>query len=501
MAQHPTIKCLTSSGPLTSGEFARRLVQKHGSPNLSAARQAIRRAKQNGTIRSTEPVRFNRDYLYYLDRHRPARYVRAVQKNLESTPGMFRVFKCLLANHGYITRGQIEKASGSLPDDALRFNTTRPGTSLVIERLLSLGLVEECPPIPGAYIIGDEFRGRVLPYAKFRRAIDLDYAVLNGFEDWLKRCLMLSWDAHEVRSDTTNAINFNRTAWDVAGPTMLGPFTRSKDVRKGKTKSAFIMGETLAYRQFSINDAEGVVERTKSVALTNTTTSFFPYVVARGYSKEAFTRLKSTGVVPLTLGDLYGDRAEELLRLYSDMMNRPGDSSLDDLGRSLELADAVELDDGLLGNIRGDLFELLISNALKGQGYDTSMQKPLIVVSDGTELEVDVVAVKSRMECLIIECKGRRGDIAEDPIEVEKHFRDRCRAASDTFGWDVVEKYNSVEAIFITSGTFGEDCIDVLENNRKSHGITTSGIDRDGLKEFLDRSGEPRLWELVERYF
>ena len=183
------------------------------------------------------------------------------------------------------------------------------------------------------------------------------------------------------------------------------------------------------------------------------------------------------------------------------MVTRFDSPSIDTVGQSLELANVAELKEGLLANILGTLFEVLVALALKGQGYDTSLQKPLNVATDGTEMEVDIVAVLAQKKCLIVECKGRKRGIVEDPEEIRHHFVDRCGAAADRYGWDVTERYTHVEAVFVTSGEFDDECRKVIQNHKKSHGITTTAIDRNDLEAFLERSGEPRLWKLVDRYF
>jgi len=489
MTQGLVAKCLTEKGPALSADLARMLVSDYQSPSLQAARQSLRRARNSGVVMSTEPVRFGRDFLFYLERHRPAQYCSAVKENLEKAPGLDRVFKCLLANHGYITRGQIAKISASLPDDAARFKTKRVRTAAIIRRLESLGLIESCGTIPNTYIVGADFRGRVVQHAKFSRALELDQHIFDLFVEWMQHCLMLSWHSHDRRPSPFDAATFNRTAWDVAGPLMFGPFTKSVEVRKGKTKSAFLMGEVLAYRQFSVNDAEATLQRVRAVSLTNLAVSFFPYILARGYSKDAHSRLRNAGVVPLTLADVLGSRAEKLLRLYSDMVTHPDSPTIDAVGQSLELASSVDLKEGLLANILGTLFEMIVTLALKGRGYDTSLQKPLTVATDGTNLEVDVVGVLAQKECLIVECKGRKKGIPEDPGQIRRHFVDRCAAAADPYGWDVTERYPRVEAIFVTSGEFNDECRKVIQSHSRSHGIATTAIDRNDLKAFLDQSG------------
>ena len=217
MTQSLVVKCLTEKGPALSAELAERLVSGYRSPSLQAARQSLRRARDSGVVMSTAPVRFGRDFLFYLERHCPAQYCRAVKKNLHRAPGLHRVFKCLLANHGYITRGQIAKASASLPDDAQRFKTKRIRTSDLIKRLERLGIIEVCGTMPGVYIIGTDFRGRVIQHAKFRRALELDEQIFEQFVEWMRHCLMLSWDSHDKRPSWFDAATFNRTAWGRRG--------------------------------------------------------------------------------------------------------------------------------------------------------------------------------------------------------------------------------------------------------------------------------------------
>ena len=58
-----------------------------------AARKMIERSKKSGKIRSTDPVRFDRSYLYFLESHRGRKYASAVKKLLPQKPAFHRVFK------------------------------------------------------------------------------------------------------------------------------------------------------------------------------------------------------------------------------------------------------------------------------------------------------------------------------------------------------------------------------------------------------------------------
>jgi hypothetical protein len=494
---------LKEKGPLSSTDLRDALVSNRKVPSAVAARQAIRRAHANSEILSTDPVRFDRSYLYYLESHIGKRYAKGVRQLLPSKPGFHRVYKTILANKGWITLGQIGKASGCLPPGDTSRTGGRISLDETVSQLLSLGLIDEVGGERGVFKIGGQFGANDISRAAFCREIALETELLLGFRDWIRNAYLIAYDSNSIRPDNESPVAFNQSLWDLHGPIYLGPFSNSDALRRGKFGTTFLAAEITAYRQFNINDADATVQRVNSLGHRWRSVSFCPIVLAPFYSTPAWNLLRSSGIIALTIRDVFGRNTEELLRRFSAAITVQAGSPecLDDIEHSLKLAEGTVAPEGLIGNLKGTLFELLVALGYQADGFDTTLQKRIRKPDEDEEFELDVVARRGESLCKIIECKGRRRGYTESVDDVKRHFLNRCRAASDAFGWYVTDRYDQVEAIYITSGVFSDEAHEYAANTKTSHGISCSTMDRTALLHFLNNAGQKRLVDIIERYY
>jgi hypothetical protein len=103
--------------------------------------------------------------------------------------------------------------------------------------------------------------------------------------------------------------------------------------------------------------------------------------------------------------------------------------------------------------------------------------------------------------CKIVECKGRHANYSESREDIERHFSKRCRAADDPYGWNVKDTYDSVHAIYTTSGKLAPDAKAFAAATAKSHGIPCSVMVRKDVLRLLKEASQPRLVEIVEKYY
>ena len=142
---------------------------------------------------------------------------------------------------------------------------------------------------------------------------------------------------------------------------------------------------------------------------------------------------------------------------------------------------------------------MLVALGWKLQGFDVTLQKH-IRNSLGDEFEVDVVAIRGS-ECKLLECKGRHAEYLESVDDLERHFKLRCEAASDEYGWDVCNLHQNVEAIYVTSGGASPDAAAYAARTTRSHKITCSFWDRSKLLGWLNDLGQPRLGEIIKKHY
>jgi hypothetical protein len=499
----PVERALGQHGPMTSQELSDALVLSKSVSNPDAARKLIERARKSQKTASTFPVRFDKSYLYYLEKQQGRAYAQAIRKILPQKPSFQRVYKTVLANKGWITLGQIGKASGCLPTGDKSGSGGRLPLEVVVDHLKRIRLIEDVAGEKELYRIGTQFGSVGIRRAAFRKKLELEQGLLMMFRDWVRNCYLVAYDSHTIRASETSIVDFNQTHWDFHGPVYFGPFSESKALTRASQGGSFVVAEFLGFRQFTIVDCQSTIERVRSIGHRWKTTSLIPIAVAPAFSQDAWNQLRAAGVIAATVRDVFGPNIEELLRRFCKAIasDAPTAQNLDEIEQSLVLTKGTVASEGLLGNLKGALFELIVALGLRADGYDTTLQKMVRRPDVGEEFEIDIVATRSESLCKLFECKGRREGYTERRHEIERHFNNRCRAASDPFGWNVTAGYKAVEAIFVSTGALDEDAENYVRTTKESHGISCSHMDRQDLLNYLMTVGQPRLVELVKNYY
>ncbi len=490
---------LKNYGPLASDALADKLVSTKATSLHSTARKQIQRAVRCGDILSTYPVRFDKSYLYYLKSHTIQKYAKAVKKMLPKKPSFHRTYKMLLNNKGYITSGQIAKSSNAVPNEAKYTTGKRIRLVNVIKQLLKLGLIEKMGGYTDIYKIGDGFGTMQIRLGAFTRFLKLEQALLKDFVNWVQNAYLIGKTSYKVRDTETGLTEFNTTCWDFKAPVFLGPCTKSTEVySKKRMIEAFAVVDIVAFRPFTEDDAKALLERLKTVTLTWKTIGMFPLALAMSYKRGALDMLRKHGVVPLTCKEVWGRNIQELLKLYKTIVSGDDPQNLDSIEKALSISGSSVEKDGIFGNIKGDLFEVMTSLAYRSE-YSTTLQRKIKSVLTGEDFEIDVVAIDGEKTCLLLECKGRNLSEEENKIEIKRHFEDRCEVASETCGWDITNRYNKVEAIYFTTSEESSIPPEYI-SERKCHGIICRVMSRREVINLFD-SRDSQLAELIKKYY
>ena len=492
---------LRKRGPLSSQDLAEAIVANSICPNLAAARKAMERARRSELILSTLPVRFDRAFLYYLRNHKGKRYAAGVRKLLKTKPSYNRVFKTLLANKGWITSGQIGKAAGCLPDGDSRRPGGRKSLDLVIGELRKLEVIDSVAGMPQLFRIGTQFGSPSLTKSAFVYRITVEQDLLVRALDWLRNTYLLSYKKHSLRTNAKSAAGFNQALWDVHGPIYLGPSSREQTLRRTTSKENFLVADIVAYRTFGIVDAQALIKRSTDVVRRWKSISLTPVAISRSFSMDAWRLLRQSGIAAVLLSDIFGKNVDVLLqalwRALSD--TDTSDHQITNIEETLAIAAGTVDDLGLVGNLKGTMFELLIALAWKSNGYDIVLQK-VIRNSRDEEFEIDVVAIRGS-ECKLVECKGHHAAYREGEDELIRHFEKRCEAAADVYGWDITGRHDHIEALFCTSGQLDDDATTYADKTKKSHGIKCRVQTREDLMEWLGSLSQPHFHKIIKTYY
>lgn len=501
----PTVESLLEEiGPTPSGRLAQYLVDRQIAKSQVGARKLIERAVRSKAINSTDPVRFDRAYLYYLDSQRGKQYAHAVRQILPSKPTFCRVWKSLLLNKGWITSGQIGKHAECLANGIEKRSGGRLHLDTAINQLISLELIEQDGDEPAIFRIGSLFGRNELSRSAWIAKLEFEQRILSMFIGWICNCYSIAYVSKTFRASPLHAVDFNEAYWDGHAPVYFGPFSSSKPIGKATLSQGFLVVDILSYREFTIVDAESMIARTASVGHRWKSNPLVPIVLSAGYSKDAWNRLRAAGIIAVTLENVLGPNISELIRRFSLALatKSPDEPSLKNIEDCLSLAEnTIVREDGLISNLKGTMFELLVALGFRAAGFDVVLQKKIKRLDTGQEFEVDILATKGDDVCKIVECKGRHIKYAESRDDIKRHFIDRCRSVADPLGLNVVNRYKIVEAIYITSGTFSDDAIEFAKQVRTSSGVSCSLMARENLVDFLNKEGQSRLVAILKSYY
>lgn len=492
---------LRSAGPLLAGELAERLVEKGHASSEPNARKLIQRSRERGEICSTSPVTFNRSFMCYLDEHRGTRYVGAILSVLKHRPPLERLFKVTLANNGFITAGQIAK-SACCSDGGDMTRSRRLSLTSVTDQAMTIELLEEVHGRSDLFQINPRFGVPAISRNSFLKRLELEDVLLEPLCTWLQHCYLLPPEARNVRSSFSSATAFNQNWWDINGPIYVGH--ESIATSTSSKNNNFLVADFVSYRQATIADAEAFIARVSDVRRRWKSLKLHPLFIASRFSEKAWRVLRKNGTAAIPASDVFGKHLSELLRLFEEALESKNaeDLSVAKISDLLELSKEAPLEDGLIGNLRGAIFELIVAMYYRNLGYDITLQKFVRKPDEQLEFEIDVVAVKADKQAILAECKGRSSGTVEDSDEIKRHFGKRLSAATDPFGWNVTDLYDRVDAVFITLGNVDESVRPPMpKSGLRPRGINRIVYDRGEFIALLDEAGEKDLKNLVERFF
>lgn len=487
---------LKKTGPLLSGELAERIMSSQIASNPSSARKIIQRARNSKQILSTEPVTFENSYLCYLEQHKKNRYAPKIRSLLDSRPPLKRALSTMLANKGFITKGQFAKVTGSGPW-SVSTQAGRRSSLTLIQQAEKLELLEPVHGFPDMYRIGPLFGRPEIQRNGFIRRLEIDDALLPQLCEWLQHTYLLSPNARSVRENYREATEFNQHWWDIHGSVFIG-----RAPRKVSKADRFLVADFVGYRQVTIADVDSFLSRVSDLRARWKSLSIFPVFIGERFSSDAWSRLRTNGIAAVVNADVFGKHLDKLLKQFQAALaaKTAEEINVAKLTDFLESTVNEDLGDGVLGNMKGAIFELVVALYYKNEGYDVTLQKSVRKVDDkNAYLEIDVVASKLAKHLILVECKGRTKNSLESQTEIDRHFQQRLPAACDEFGWNATEHYSRVDAVFVTTGNLP----DSAKTNRKlrESGTNQICIDRNGFLDWLRANDYADLLKIVDRFF
>ncbi len=406
------INALQELGPCLSTTLASHLIKYYGlSPD--AARQRISRAPKEMRRLSTLPFARGAAFVYLKDQYGTEDYWDKLYEAINSVEGTYsRALAAVLCREVMPTH-HFHIACGA-PIAQKR----HIASSAALQRLIKAGVLIETslqglgPCVTTRQTIQRPDLDAIT--AGVRSRLMAESVLLDSIKEWLRNLALASFNSVTLRGSVSDPLpNVGTFNWDLTAPSYS---TALAERRKGELKPGFIACDVLLTENVSAIAIKPFLHKVRTLqALSNMGRVMF-IVIGTRFDNDAFSELRSAGVIPATPESLFGKEIavafRDLLKTLKDAVQGVVDSAkFDDVITRLGKLE------GTLGNMRGSFFELLIAEVVRKTFPGEVKLNKICSGEDGTA-EVDVWAVKEGVSARFIECKGMAPGTLVDDQEI-----------------------------------------------------------------------------------
>lgn len=405
----PVEAFLNKYGPSLSSDVAAHLVQTL-KLKPATARQRVSRSPNVRTL-SGLPFPRRARFLYLQDQFGSPRYWDSLSAALIRTNSAYGfAIAALRQRQGVVARTQFPVVCGAPTRQAKHL---APETILL--RLEGAGLVSrpqlrgvgECVALvqtDGYYDWhGDHLHAKAVA----------EQILLLAVKDWLRKLNLASYNRVRVRGEVP-APRVGTFLWDLSGPSYVYPLTRPG---KSGVRNGFVACDVLLGERMTLSGVEPFVRKCSTLRGLRNVGACLQILVADDFEREAFQKLRSSGVIAATPAGLFGQEVAEALRELTSVLESAARSVVDP-DRFDALFRTLGKIEGASYQLRGTLFEYLGAElARRTLGSDVRMNH-LFKDAEGLEAEADVIAIRPDQGITAIECKGYspRGTIPDDKV-------------------------------------------------------------------------------------
>jgi len=314
---------------------------------------------------------------------------------------------------------------------------------------------------------------------------EVERVLLEVLGEWLKRNGFASYEKVRIRGSAAPV--FAGFAWGLTAPSYMSAF-RDLD-ENGNPKPGFVVADVHVERHLNLDDVRYFVWKCEAIRSVRANRPFIPFLVAPGFSKDAWMLGRKHGYQFVTLRTLLGQDLEDSIEALFDFVSTMSLDSLD-ADAQLKLLKSFKSIGFDEGRIRGLLFELLVLTLLAHDTKTGFIGHEIKVPAQGNEEEVSVepdVVCDAPRRLQIIECKGYRSNnlVSEDTVRdwLERRIPRLMRWAAELN--KVHNRNRPVVFELWTTSYFEPDATKLLE----SSGLSMAWKDRDDLEEEMDASG------------
>ena len=446
---------LAKYGPMTTSRATRLLVERGFSAD--AARQRVsRRPPGVGTLRGlTFPKRAR--FIFLKEQFGTDQYwSRLLGAIEEMNPAYAAALGALRARGGISLNKHFDIISGS------PLRQQRQLASEVVLRNLKTALLVESNEIDGigSFVVLGRSSGDLTYKARNLRALLMTESVLlDAIRSWCGRMNLASPNTIRIRDDQP-APQFATFMFDLTGPSYLHPLVTYTN---SEASPGFFVADVLLGTKLDVNMVRAFLRKCTMLTGFRKTRPFVPMLIADGFTLDALKLCRNKGIIATRPETLFG---QDVARALEDLLYTLTNTSTGTPERIEKLFNKLASVEGAAGNLRGALFELIVSHCVHQlEGGEVALGYIFTDIKTGKRAEVDVLWERQR-ELAAYECKGYRSPVKL--VEVEKWLTHKVPTIYAALKSQ--DRYSSTKFAFEfwTASTFDTDAEAFLQNAKET---------------------------------
>lgn len=412
------VEILKKDGPCLSSKLAAKLTEAYGI-TPEAARKRVSRLSVPGVKKLKHlPFPKRASFIYLQQQYASNKYWNYLYDAIWESKGAYAKALGVVIEHQVMTVNGFKVSCGAPVAQKKHISA-----DIVLERMVAAGVLVKLD-IQG---IGDcvllkqtseSLHDDLIARNKSRLAAES--VLIDSVREWLRRLAFASFDSVKVRSDGEKLPMVGTFCWDITAPSYMAGLVSWKG---GDIVPGFVVCDVFLGERVSLMSAEAFLYKVSATkSLRNVSNVMFMFV-ANSYESEAFSALRSAGVVPATVSSLFGkDVSSGFICLMDTLSDAVGGSvNLDGFNNIFKTLGKLE---GAMGNMRGTFFEYLVAELIRKHSPASIELNKRINTSIG-KAEIDVWVLKEGVVAQFVECKGKAPEKQIDDEQIDLWLDER----------------------------------------------------------------------------
>jgi len=482
------------------------ILEQHGPARSSRIAQALQEqfnlepaAARKRVSRITPPIRKfpipllpkREAFLYHQDQRKTERFWTNLLRDLRETNSVYgAALDGLMARGGIVSADEFAVISGA--PLALKGQIS---ASRVADTLVSAGAIQRTTlaGFGDCYLSARPEIGNP-DSTGFRPRLTADGVILDGVREWARKLGLAGYNSIAIRGDgrLRQVGQFN---WDLSGPSYLLP------LRRGQAKNGFLVADVFADGNFDVHSIQFFIRKVQMLRASSNSGDTLAVLVGQSFSSKALTSGHAAGIVLATPANLFGQKVGTAIQSLVETLKNAAAIATTNPERLAKLIDDLSEIEGAAGNLRGVLFELITAYLARIDAVSVDVGITARDTETGKMADIDVLKVRSKAECVGIECKGKRPGGVVELAEIEDWLR-----RIPVFRAHIVGEQRFREAAISfeiwTTGTFSADALALLHAEKPRRTKTPiSWKDGSQVAEIARTAKEKSIREALYEHF